>query len=70
MGRLFIIYPDSSPFFESDDKLSDQPAGLLGAYFAIVLFVTPFISKYTEENLQQILKTVLKAWAPTTFEEF
>ena len=66
-----VAPPDSSPPPESDNNLSDQPAGPPGANLpvAVVPAAALPIPKYTEEDLQRILKTVLEARAPTTFEE-
>ena len=68
---LSVIPPDSSPPPESDDKLPDQLARPLVAnlFVAVVPAAAPPVPKNTEEDLQYILKTVLKAGAPTTSEE-
>ena len=69
---LSVALPDSSPPPGSDDELSDQPAGLPGSPGPPgpnLPIARPSIPKYTEEDLQRILKTVLEARAPTTSEE-
>ena len=62
-----VAPPDSSIFPESDDKLSDQPAGPLGTKSPIAntLAAAINIPKYPEDDLQQILKTVLEARVST-----
>lgn len=62
---------DSPLPLELDDNLFDQLAELSGANFPVAVIPTtaPPIAKYTEEDLQQILKTVLEARAPTISEE-
>ena len=47
--------------FESGDKLFDQPTGPSGAKPP---FVAIHVPKYSENDLQKILKAVMEAWAP------
>ena len=62
---LFIAPPNSSLPLESDDKLSDQPAGPSKAKsLANALAVAFSVLKYSKDDLQQILKAVLEARAP------
>ena len=69
--RSSVVSSDSSPPPESGDKLFDEPARPQGANLPIAVVPTaaPPVPKYTEEDLQRILKTVLEARAPTTSEE-
>ena len=46
---------------ELGEKLFNQPSRLPGPHFAIVPTATFLVPKYTKEDLQQILQTVLKA---------
>lgn len=50
------------------NQLSNQPAGPLEAKLSvIIIFATTFaVPKYTKEDLQEILKSILEAQAPTT----
>ena len=60
----YIAPLDSFPPPESGDKLFDQLAGLLGPKpLADAPAAATHIAKYSEEDLQRILKTVLKARA-------
>lgn len=60
--HFFLALFDSFLPFELDDKLSDQFSGFLGANFSIVIIFASAnpVSKYIEENLQQILKPILE----------
>lgn len=51
--RSFVALLDSSPTLESDDKLFDELAGPVKASLLIivVLATTPFVPKYTIEDL-------------------
>ena len=62
--RLSVPLFDSFPPPESNNDLFDQPAGLLKANFPIVIVPAAALAfpKYTEKDLQWILKTVLEAW--------
>ena len=62
-AACFIAPPDSSPPPELGDKLSDQPAGLLGAKTPVANApaTATSIPKYSEDDLQWILKTILEA---------
>lgn len=66
---LSIALLDSSLLSKSE--FSNQPTKPLSLKFfvAVVPITALFVFKYTEENLQQIFKIVLKAWAPTISEE-
>ena len=60
-----VAPPDSSLLPESGDKLSDQPAGpLTKPPVANAPAVTNSITKYSEDDLQRILKIVLEARVP------
>ena len=60
-----IASPDSSPPPESGDELSDQPAGPSGAKpHANSPPAATSVPKYSENDLQRILKAVLEARAP------
>lgn len=69
--RLFIALFYSCPLFELGNKLFNQPAGPPGTnlFITIVFATTSPVSKYIKEDLQQILKTILKAETPTIFEK-
>ena len=58
--------PDFSPLPESGDKLSNQPAGLLGIKPLVANSSTAATSvhKYFEDDLQRILEAVLEIRAP------
>ena len=63
-----IVAPlDFSPPPESGDKLSNQPAGPLATKrpIANVLAAAINIPKFSKDDLQQILKTILEARVPT-----
>ena len=52
---------------KSGDKLSDQPAGPSRAKpLANANPAATIVLKYSEDDLQQILKAILKAWAPVS----
>lgn len=61
----FVPLLDSFPTPELDDNLSDQFAGLSRANFPIaVISSTAFpVPKYTNKDLQRIVKTVLETQA-------
>ena len=60
-----ITPPDSSLPPKSGDKLFNQPSRSSGAKpLANALPTTTSIPKYSEDDLQRILKAVLKVWAP------
>ena len=57
-----VAPPDSSPPPESGDELSDQPAGpLTKPLVANAPAAANSIPKYSEDDLQRILRTVLEA---------
>ena len=60
-----VAPPDSSPPPELGDELSDQPAEPSGTKtFANAPAATTNVPKYSEDDLQQIVKAVLEARAP------
>ena len=62
---LSITLLDFSPPPKSGDELFDQPAGSSGAKpLANTPAAVTSVPKYSEDDLQQILKAVLEAWAP------
>lgn len=69
---FFVVLFNFFFFFGSEDELSNQPASF-SSLFSLpkpnLSIVELFIPKYTKKNLQQILKTVLEAWAPIIFKE-
>lgn len=69
--RLSDVFLDFSSPSESDDKLSNQPTGLLRANISIAIILTtiPSIFKYNKKNLQRIFKIVLEAWTSITFDK-
>ena len=59
-----VAPPDSSPTLKLGDKLSEQSAGPLGTKPPVAnAFAATSIPKYSKDDLQQIFKTVLEAWA-------
>ena len=58
--HLFITLLSFFPTSELNDKLSDQFAGPLGLHLIVITAAALFSSKYIEEDLQQIFKTVLE----------
>ena len=63
--RFSVALPNSFPPLGSDDELSNLSAGSPSPNLPVA---EPSISKYTKEDLQRILKTVLEVRALTTFE--
>ena len=60
-----VAFPEFSSPLESDDELFNQPAGLSGAKPLVNAPPTALsVPKYSEDDLQRILKTVLEARAP------
>ena len=61
-----VAPPNFSLSSKSSDKLSDQPAGLLGTKLSVANapVAATNVPKYSEDDLQKIFKTVLKTWAP------
>ena len=60
---LSVAPPNFSPSPESGDKLSDQPAGPLETKPSVAdaPVAATNVSKYSEDDLQRILKVVLEA---------
>ena len=65
-ATLSIALPNCFSPFESGDKLSNQHDGPLGTKLLIVntLATITNILKYSKDDMQQILKTVMEAWHP------
>ena len=59
-----VAPPDSSPPPESGDELSDQPAGPSTKPPVANAPAATSVLKYSEDDLQRILKAVLEARAP------
>ena len=64
-AALSVTLHDFSPPSESGDELFDQPAGPLGTRspLADALIAATNVPKYSKDDLQRILKAVLKARA-------
>ena len=64
---LSVALIDSFPPSELGDKLSNQPVWSLGTKPLVVNtpIATISVLKYSKDDLQRIIKAVLKAWAPT-----
>ena len=60
--RLSLAFFDSFPLPELDNNLYDQFVRSLKVKFliAVIPATTPSVPKYTEEDLQRILKTILE----------
>ena len=63
-ATLSVALPNSSPPLESGDKMFDQPARPSGTKPSVTNAPAAInIPKYSEDNLQQIFKSVLEARA-------
>ena len=58
-----IVLPDSFSPLKSES--SEQPARPLKSKPPVAIVLTTYVPKYSKNDLQQILKTVLEAWALT-----
>lgn len=70
--RLSLAFFDSFPLPELDNNLYDQFVRSLKVKFliAVIPATTPSVPKYTEEDLQRILKTILEVWAQIISKKF